>query len=367
LFGGSVKVQGKVIQDKSAIIIGAGLAGLTLAVRLAQCGWQVQLVAPKADADQGRAAAARWTAIDMDAVNLWQQANVWANVAEFAAPMTSIQANLGPKLLMLQPQKGGTIWGFNLPNHVLYEALLAQVVAHKNHINWVDASFKNFEPTMQGVLVHLDNGQQLQAALLVGADGKNSAVRTVCGIGVVQWPYRHVASSGTVILQNSLDGVAYEYIPKLRQGACALLPQPKANHATCVWMRSANKHGSLSDYDLPSGLLVAALQQRVGQALGDNQIIDVDLASWGHYPLQLVHAKDMAQPQKHVALVADAAHAIHPLGGQGINAGLADVAELVAQLDIAASLPYALEKYQQARRPKIIALVAAVDSLAKII
>lgn len=358
-------------QDKSAIIVGAGLAGLTLAVRLAQCGWQVQLVAPQADADQGRAPAARWTAIDMDAVNLWQQANVWANVAEFAAPMTSIQANLGPKLLMLQPQKwhnnGVEVWGFNVPNHMLYAALLAQVAVHKNHINWVDASFKNFTHTAQGVVVTLDNGQQLQAALLVGADGKQSAVRTACSIGVVQWPYRHVASSGTVILQNSLDGVAYEYIPKLRQGACALLPQPKANHATCVWMRVANKHSSLSDYDLPANLLVAALQQRVGQVLGDNQIIDVDLASWGHYPLQLVHAKDMAQPQNHVALVADAAHAIHPLGGQGINAGLADVAELVAQLNVCTNLPYALEKYQQARRPKIMALVAAVDSLAKVI
>jgi 2-octaprenyl-6-methoxyphenol hydroxylase len=360
-----------VIQDKSAIIIGAGLAGLTLAVRLAQLGWQVQLVAPKPEADQARGPAVRWTAIDMASVALWQQAHVWGGVAEHAAAMTSIQANLGPKLLMLQPQKwhnnGVEVWGFNVPNHLLYEALLAQVAVHKNYINWLDASFKNFENTPQGVVVTLDNGQILQAALLVGADGKQSAVRTACGIGVVQWPYRHVASSGTVILQKDLCGVAYEYIPKLRQGACALLPQTKTNHATCVWMRVANKHSSLSDYDLPSSLLVAALQQRVGQALGDNQIIDVEMAAWGHYPLQLVHAKDMAQPQNHVALVADAAHAIHPLGGQGINAGLADVTELLAQLDIAASVPYALEKYQQARRPKIMALVAAVDSLAKII
>jgi ubiquinone biosynthesis UbiH/UbiF/VisC/COQ6 family hydroxylase len=365
-------------QHKTAIIVGAGLAGLTLAVRLAQSGWQVQLVAPKPNADNARTTQNRWTAIDMHSVALWQQAYVWDNVANDAAPMVSIKANLGPKMLLLQPQKFGKsgldVWGFNVPNHALYNSLLAQIKVHQHNIMWHNTQFKTFESAPQGVAVGLDNGQILQAQVLVGADGKHSDVRIACGIDVVQWPYRHVATSGTVLLQHDVAGVAYEYIAKMRQGACALLPQTTQNEATCIWMRplvhkrGVHKNFNVADYDLPHDLLTQALQQRVGQALAPhNKIVGVKPQSFAHYELQLVHAKAMAQPQALVALVADAAHTIHPLGGQGINAGLADVAELVAQLHNNTDVPTALTNYQQARRPKIMALVAAVDSLAKVI
>jgi 2-octaprenyl-6-methoxyphenol hydroxylase len=175
--------------------------------------------------------------------------------------------------------------------------------------------------------VTLAGGRVLTAPLVVGADGRGSLVRREAGIDVVGWGYRHTAVVATVDLEHDHHGVAYEHF--LPSGPFAILPLTGAR-ASLVWTESEKRAAALKEARPEA--FDAYLNRRFGDFVGRATAVGARFA----YPLSLQLADRITAPR--VALLGDAAHAIHPIAGQGLNMGLKDVAALAQVLAEAARL-----------------------------
>ena len=204
-------------------------------------------------------------------------------------------------------------------------------------------------------------GGAVRARLAVAADGRDSALRREAGIAVTTWRYPQVGIVCTVAHERPHRGIAHERF--LPAGPFAILPMT-GNRSSLVWTeRSDLAPAMMALGEAEFGSEVAL---RFGDFLGR---LDVVGPRWS-YPLALVHAERYAD--RRLALVGDAAHAIHPIAGQGLNLGLRDAAALAEALvddrrlglDIGAA--GALERYQRWRRFDSLVLMAATDGLNRL-
>jgi 2-octaprenyl-6-methoxyphenol hydroxylase len=207
----------------------------------------------------------------------------------------------------------------------------------------------------------LDDGRVLAAPLAIAADGRGSSMRKAAGIGAIGWPYSQSGVVATVALERPHQGVAHEYF--LPSGPFAILPLTE-NRASLVWTESKSAAAALMAASPEA--FQAHLDRRFGSFLGKVQ----PLPGRFSYPLGLELAERMAGPR--LALVGDAAHAVHPIAGQGLNLGLKDVAALAQVLvearrlgeDIGSGL--VLERYAAWRRFDNVMLAAATDGFVRL-
>ena len=215
----------------------------------------------------------------------------------------------------------------------------------------------------------------MRTQLLIGADGRNSAVRELAGMDVVALDYEQIATVGLITHEHSHEGRAVEHF--LSDGPFAVLPfTDDANgvhRSAIVWSRSLDARQrrlvakrNLSEVTLAKDDLHAEITSRIDARYGKIEII----GKWDHYPLSLYHSTAMIADR--VALVGDAAHAIHPIAGQGLNVGMQDIAYLVDLLGIAKASKddlgsaELLDTYQTERRFKVFNIVAATDGLNRL-
>jgi len=250
-------------------------------------------------------------------------------------------------------------------------------------------------------ILTLSSGQTLAARLLVGADGANSPVRTFAGIESRGWDYDRHGVVATLRLNQASSfpyhgqGTAYQRF--LPTGPVALLPLPDGS-ASLVWSTlpahaahlktlsapdltaMINAAFRLSPVDLaylhtlPAGHAEEVIWREqhtpIDASLVPARVTSVTPGSLASFPLRMRHADTYAGER--VALVGDAAHTLHPLAGQGLNAGQADVAALAAAIDDAVRTgqdpgsALALEPYVRARYAANNALLGVVDKLHKL-
>lgn len=172
-----------------------------------------------------------------------------------------------------------------------------------------------------GLELQLASGQVLHTSLLLGADGAQSHVRQLAGIGTCRWSYPQQAVVATVAVEADHGDTAWQRF--LPEGPLAFLPMQKP-WCSIVWSVSAQCAIDLCDMPEEAFLhrLMVDSQQRLGQVKAVGPRV--------RFPLQLMHANAYIAPR--IALVGDAVHTVHPLAGQGLNLGFQDVAALVAQL-----------------------------------
>ncbi len=204
--------------------------------------------------------------------------------------------------------------------------------------------------------VILEGGASLAAPLVVGADGRGSLVRRQAGIGAFGWDYPQSGVVATVALERDHQGVAYEHF--LPAGPFAILPLTGAR-ASLVWTESRARGQALMAARPEA--FHAYLSRRFGEFLGAVRLEGPRFC----YPLSLRLADRLVSPR--VALLGDAAHAIHPIAGQGLNMGLKDAAALAQVLaealrlgeDIGAETT--LERYSRWRGLDNIGVALATD------
>jgi 2-octaprenyl-6-methoxyphenol hydroxylase len=204
--------------------------------------------------------------------------------------------------------------------------------------------------------VTLDDGSVLAAPLMVGADGRASLVRREAGIGTIGWGYGHSAVVATVGLEHGHQGVAHEHF--LPSGPFAILPLTD-RRASLVWTESAARGAALKSARPEA--FAAHLGRRFGAFLGALDTAGPRFV----YPLSLQLAERMTAPR--LALLGEAAHAVHPIAGQGLNMGLKDAAALAQVLaeamrlgeDIGAEA--VLERYGRWRSVDNIGVALATD------
>ena len=209
--------------------------------------------------------------------------------------------------------------------------------------------------------VTLEDERIIESDLLVGADGRDSRVRALAGIGTDGWLYDQHAIVAHVSTQKSHRQTAWQRF--LPTGPLAFLPLADGR-CSIVWSVCADKVGELLalDDDAFSAAVTEAIDSRLGR-------VEVD-SPRAAFPLRRQHARQYVRA--HLALIGDAAHAVHPLAGQGVNLGFLDVAELVQVIDWARSKGRGLgalgtlRRYERARRGGNLAMLTAMDGFKRL-
>jgi ubiquinone biosynthesis UbiH/UbiF/VisC/COQ6 family hydroxylase len=209
-------------------------------------------------------------------------------------------------------------------------------------------------------VLRLDDGTEIGARLLVGADGAESRVRDTAGIAMTPGDYGQLGVVANFSCDKPHWGAAYQWF--MRDGVLALLPLP-GDRASMVWSVARERGQEL--LALTPQDLAAAVESASRGALGALRLLTPATA----FPLRLQRVERFVQPR--LALVGDAAHNVHPLAGQGMNLGLRD-ARILADTLIQRGAwrdcgEYALlRRYERARKEDVLAMQLATDGLQKL-
>ncbi len=346
-------------------VAGGGLTGMTLAIACAQAGIEVALIdrlEPKAMLKPGF--DGRTTALSFGSRRLMDAIGVWPELAPVAQPILEIRVADGASPFFLHYDHkaiGDNPMGYIVENAALRRALYRRAKGLKNLRILAPKGVAKVADEGAFARVTLDDGSAVKALLVAACDGRNSALREAAGIECLRWSYRQTAIVAVVKHERPHRGVAVEHFRPA--GPFAILPMT-GNRSSIVWTEAAEIAPKL--LKLAPDKFHAELARRFGDFLGA-----VELAGpvWSH-PLGFIHANRYTSAR--LALVGDAAHAIHPIAGQGLNLGLRDVASLAEiavdarrlGLDIGAS--NLLARYERWRRFDGVALAAVTDGLNRL-
>jgi 2-polyprenylphenol 6-hydroxylase len=345
-------------------IVGAGMVGTTLAVALQRAGFDVALIeaAPPAPYDPESDYDLRVSALSAASQRLFERLGIWPAIAAGRiSPYREMHVwdAGGAGLLHFDaaelglPELGHIVEN-NLIQGAAWQALDTVSV-------YCPARLAALEPVADGYRLMLERGESLQARLVVGADGAESRVRELAGIGCSGWSYAQQGIVCNVATEKSHRHTAWQRF--LPTGPLAFLPLADGR-CSIVWSADAAEAGALMQLD------DEAFKARLGEAFGGELGAVMALGRRAAFPLRMLHADRYVQPR--LALVGDAAHVIHPLAGQGVNLGLLDVAALVEVLaqakredrDIGGLR--VLQKYERWRRGDNLLMTAATDGLKRL-
>lgn len=349
---------------QDVIIIGSGLVGAAAAIALADAGLRVALV--DADSTGARLDAGydgRTAAIAYGSRCVLEAVGVWPLI-EQAEPIYDIRVcdqDRAAHVHYHYRDAGEEPFGHIIENRHLRVALYHRLEACKGVQLHAPATVQSLEQHAAYVEVQLSNGLSLRAPLLLAADGKNSATRRMLHINAKENAYGQTAIVCTIAHSQPHHGLAVERF--LPAGPFALLPMSD-NRTNIVWTESdalAKRMLELSEDEL-----LQEITQRAGDHLGDISLAGPRFA----YPLKLIRAESCIAPR--VALIGDAAHAIHPIAGQGVNLGYRDVAviaELIierARLGLDIGSDALLSRYAGWRRVDVGSMAAATHGLNRL-
>ncbi|THH36633.1 2-octaprenyl-6-methoxyphenyl hydroxylase [Aliishimia ponticola] len=356
--------------DTDIVITGGGLAGTSLALALAQTGMTVTLVdALSVDAQRQTDFDGRSYAIALSSQRLLQTLGIWPALDADAQPMLDIKvtdgrAGEGPSPFFLhfdhaEIEEGPM--GYMIEDRHLRRALLDAVATTSGITHRPSTQVTAQNTAGPGVTVTLSTGDTISAALLIGADGRSSGTAERAGIRRMAWGYDQTALVCAIAHEKPHNGVAHQFF--MPPGPLAILPLT-GNRSSIVWSETTQNAARINA--LSDAAYLEHLRPRFGSFLGEISLAGARFT----YPLGLSLANSFIAPR--LALVADAAHGMHPIAGQGLNAGLRDVAALAEVLcdarrrgeDLGA--PTVLDRYQQWRRFDTAALALATDSFNRL-
>ncbi|MBM3603359.1 MAG: 2-octaprenyl-6-methoxyphenyl hydroxylase [Alphaproteobacteria bacterium] len=354
--------------DFDVLIAGGGLNGPTLALALAAAGLSVAVADPRpAAARAGHGFDGRAYALAVASVRLLRALGLWDTLAEDSQPILQVKASQGrpgegaaPFFLHFDSAEAedGPV-GHMLEDRFLYRALMAGMQDKVTHLPGIAVTDQQVAPA--GVAVTLSDGRQVQARLLVGADGRGSGVAARAGIRRQGWDYGQAALVAAIDHDLPHQGIAHQYF--MATGPLAILPLP-GNRSSVVWSETHANARAITALD--DGGFLSVLRPRFGDFLGTIRLAGPRFS----YPLSLSLAERYAAPR--VALVGDAAHGVHPIAGQGLNLGLRDVAALAEVVveaarrgeDIGSEL--VVERYQAWRRHDATTLALGMDGVNRL-
>lgn len=352
------------------IIVGGGLSGLSLSCLLGGInGLRVACIDRDAPADQLKADE-RTTAISYGSSKILQRAGVWDEMVSQGCPIEDIQILDGDSPVLLQflsREVEDKAFGWIISNRYIRECLMAKMKALPNVTHIAPARVQGFDVDEGCARVHLADGQTLSAQLIVGADGRMSSVRDYMDVPVRSWSYKQRAVVCFIAHEHAHNNKAVEHF--WPEGPFAILPMIDGDDGAHRSSLVFTEHGAQRDslMSLSDEAFKSEVESRFPESYGQIEIIDNKRMA---YPLSLVHAGEYTAPR--MVLVADAAHGIHPIAGQGLNLGFRDLdclsrlvrAEFESGRDIGGV--DMLKSYQRKRRPDNMAMVAVTDGLVRL-
>ncbi|EOV8089625.1 3-demethoxyubiquinol 3-hydroxylase [Providencia huaxiensis] len=352
----------KLIESYDVVVVGAGMTGAAAALGFAQEGMRVALLekAQPVAFDSQSAPDVRISAISRASVELLEQLGAWQHVkAMRSAPYRQLETWEEPdsNVVFDAQSLGLPELGFMVENRVLQLALWQECEKYSNLDLVCPARLINLYQSKQQKewMLALDDGRTLQAKLVVGADGANSQVRKMAGIGSRGWQYRQSCMLISIQTQQpQQDKTWQQFFPS---GPRAFLPLYD-NWASLVWYDSPAKIRRLQGMSMEQ--LTGAVSEAFPERLGP-----ITAIASGAFPLTRHHASRYVMDG--LALIGDAAHTINPLAGQGVNLGYRDVDALLKEVTYAREYiqPWnsldVLKRYQRRRLPDNLIMQAGMD------
>ena len=344
------------------------MTGLAFACAAAGAGADVAVIDPM---PLPRSAAApfdgRVTAIARGSRYLLDGIGVWQALQPVAEPITDIEVSehASPfQVLYDHREVGREPLGHIVENRAIRSGLVARAEALSGtslQLAMPD-KVRHFQLQPGGrTSIVLEGGDRILASLVVGADGRNSLCRREAGIDVMRFDYAQIGIVATIAHENPHHGLAVErFFPN---GPLAILPM-QDNRSSIVW--AAEKTLAQALIDLDDDTFLGELEERFDQRLGEISLAGPRF----HYPLSMAQAKRYTDTR--LALIGDAARAIHPIAGQGWNLALRDVAALAEltvdalRLGLDPGSHAVLQRYERWRRFDSLALIAITDGLNRL-
>ena len=344
-----------------AVIVGGGMVGAAAALGLAQQGFQVALIENEEPAvfDPSAPADLRISAIGCASVRFLMKLGAWPSVEQMrSVPYRRLETWEvdGSEVKFDAQSLGLPELGFMVENRVLQRALWQQFDSFSNLTRFCPAKLRHLlQHDDKTWSLQLTTGELLHTQLVVAADGANSLVRQLAGIGVDGWQYRQNCMLINVETETPDQDVTWQqFFPS---GPRAFLPL-FGHQASLVWYDSPQRIRYLQTLNMKQ--LTTEVMQAFPARLGK-----VTALSSGAFPLVRRHAQRYVLPG--LALVGDAAHTINPLAGQGVNLGYRDVEALLSVLEKAResgeawSSERVLLRYQRQRRLDNLMMQSGMD------
>ena len=312
--------------DSDIIIVGGGLNGSLMAIASANIGFSIIVLDSKDnDASVENRFDGRSYALALSSVRLLKNLNIFKDIIDKSQPILAIKI-LDGKLV-----QGPSQFSLHFDNNEIHDGPMGQMVEDRfirkalftkiNKNEQIDYKFnsKVTEHKKQSgyISVTLDNGEKLNTKLLVGADGRNSELANRAEIKKSGWKYNQSALVCAIEHEADHNGVAWQYF--MPSGPLAVLPMT-GKRSCIVWTEQNANAKAINLFD--ETRYTKILAARLGNFLGKFKIIG-DRHS---YPLELSIADQFIDER--LALIGDAAHSVHPIAGQGLNAGFKDIAAL---------------------------------------
>lgn len=357
--------------DYDVVIAGGGMIGTCLAVALEPLGLRIAVVEAVArSAARQPSFDDRSTALSRSSQRMFTAMGLWDEIVAAATPITRIHVSergrFGFAHIDAAEQKVEAL-GYVVINRVL-GGVLQSALARCTQLDFLcPARISAVRTSPEGATVTVDRESSTDAltcSLLVAADGAESGVREMLGIGVERRDYQQQAVIGNVLPQFPPDHRAFERF--LPDGALALLPVAE-NRAAFVWAMS--EEAAEASMNLSDAAFTAHLQEAFGNRLGRFDRLGRRAA----YPLRLSKAHSVTASR--AALVGNAAHGLHPIAAQGFNLGLRDaatlsdcIADALSSCDDGRSIgsDAVLERYRTWRRSDHRKVVHFTDGLVRL-
>ncbi|MFH1804463.1 MAG: FAD-dependent monooxygenase [Pseudomonadota bacterium] len=355
------------------LIAGGGIAGMSAAARLAADGHDIILVDPAPASPDHNAAShpdLRTTAFLQPGIATLTRAGAWQAMQDSGAMlrvMRIIDAG-GAERTPRQTadfdgiETGHGHFGWNITNRAARTALLARIADLPNVTFLQGAAVTGFTPGPDTATVTLSTGQNIATRLVIAADGRDSALRDMAGINHRRWQYDQSALVFAVTQTVPHDNISTEI--HRTGGPLTLVPMPDLNGKPCssvVWMTSARRAETLFAMD-DATLSQTLMDETMG--LFGRLAVTGGRAVW---PMISQIAARLTGPR--LALIAEAAHVVPPIGAQGLNMSLHDIEALAGLLTTARDdggdigAPSLLTRYHRRNFPRMVARVGGIDLL----
>lgn len=353
--------------DADIFISGGGIAGQVAAAVFAARGFSVVMadpVPPVTESDLD-GSDLRSTAFLRNARDLFEACGIWPLLEPYSKPLDSLAVidttgwppEVRERRVFRATDMGDEPFGWNLMNWVVRRELWTYLQSAERITALYGTGFKSIVQRTGEVIVGLSDGARVRAKLAIAADGKFSPLREAVGIDVDTTRYGQKSLAFTVTHSLPHENISTEIYNE--GGPFTIVPLPDMDGkpaSAIVWMNFGARANELLAMDVPA--FEAEMNLRSTGLLGEMKLV----GNRAVFPIITQTAK--ALTEERVAVVAEAAHALPPIGAQGLNTSLNDVAALLAAVETSPQDPGArnvLSQYERARRRDIQARARVID------
>lgn len=339
------------------VIAGAGAVGLVAALTFAREGYKTGLIGPQNFVKDGRTVA-----LFQGAICFFDAIGLWPSLVQEATPLEGMRiiddtGNLFhvPPTEFRASELGLDAFGWNIANVTLLEKL-TEAVAQTKDIICIPERIISHKAGPESATVTTDSGRTIRTRLVIAADGRGSILRQQSGIAARSWGYPQ--SALTTILSHSGDHGNFSTEFHTRQGPFTLVPL-SGKKSSLVWLMAPEKAEDL--LQMSDSALASAVERQAQRMLGTMEIAGPRAA----VPMSGLSLDYYTAPR--LALVGETAHVFPPIGAQGLNLGLRDVADLRDALVVADDADIGevrvLNRYDRSRKKDVGLRTRGIDSL----